>query len=145
MHCVNDKIRRKVTLGLFVTLLADVCLSAVPSSYHGHGKRSPFVPLASIKKQTHAQPKKIQNYSLAAMRMVGSLQEDKKIWGIVMTPDKKIYHVELGDYIGRESAQVTEVNSQDITVSETIADGSGGWLKRQLEIKRITQNMRADK
>jgi Tfp pilus assembly protein PilP len=69
----------------------------------------------------------LTQYPLSELSMTGSINtidktdkinQEKKLWAIIKTPDHHVYPVMIGDAIGLEGGHVLQITSQNITVQQ---------------------------
>ncbi len=72
----------------------------------------------------------LEGYSLETLKMVGALSRGGVIHAVIKTPDKSIYHVKKGNYIGQNFGLITQISSSEMTLREIIQDSSGDWSER---------------
>ncbi len=72
----------------------------------------------------------LEAFPLDALRMVGTLGKDGRIWALVRAPDGTIYPVHNGDYMGRNYGKIVKITEGRLSLVEIIPDGMGGWMKR---------------
>src|SRR3984957_3527185 len=69
----------------------------------------------------------LTKYPISALSMTGSINtidktdkinQEKKFWAIIQTPDHDIYPVAIGDAIGLEGGHVLHISTQSITVQQ---------------------------
>lgn len=89
---------------------------------------NPFTPRISaansLKPVTQHLPEPLETYSLDSLKMVGTLSENHKIWGIVMAPDNTTHSVKLGDYIGQNSGKIIAIYPNTIKILELMPQGT---------------------
>jgi type IV pilus assembly protein PilP len=66
--------------------------------------------------------------------MVGTLERQGDVYGLVQTQDGMVHRVIPGNYIGQNDGRIVGVTDSGIEVEELIADGIGGFFKRSAEI-----------
>jgi type IV pilus assembly protein PilP len=76
----------------------------------------------------------LEQFALDSLRMLGSLQQDDVIWGLVTSPDGVLHRVRVGNYVGMNNGQVTRISEQKIELTEIIPDGPNSWRERQAAI-----------
>jgi type IV pilus assembly protein PilP len=76
----------------------------------------------------------LEQYALDSLRMLGSLQQDDAIWGLVSSPDGVLHRVRVGNYMGLNNGQVTRISEQKIELTEIVPDGPNSWRERQAAI-----------
>lgn len=72
----------------------------------------------------------LERYSLSNFSMVGTLSKHEQYWGLVQDVNGKVHAVKIGDYIGENSGQITNITSDSIMLNEIVPDGTGGWMHK---------------
>ena len=72
----------------------------------------------------------LEGYALDSLRMMGTLEQDETIWGIVRTPDGAIHRVQSGNYMGRNHGKITHISEEKIELTEIVPDSQGRWQER---------------
>ncbi len=72
----------------------------------------------------------LEGYALDSLRMMGTLEQDETVWGIVRTPDGAIHRVQSGNYMGRNHGKITHISEEKIELTEIVADSQGTWQER---------------
>jgi type IV pilus assembly protein PilP len=74
----------------------------------------------------------LEQYSLDSLRMVGTLDQDKVMWGLIVNKDGTLFRVRAGNYMGQNHGQITRISEDKIDLTEIVPDGSGagGWQER---------------
>ena len=62
--------------------------------------------------------------------MVGTLARTKQMYALVRTPEKDIYQVKPGNYLGQNYGVVTDITDSEIKLKELVQDGGGDWTER---------------
>lgn len=121
-----------------------------PYAYSASDKRSPFEPPIVIPEQSDEQKRNIgvnpprdhvkqylERFNLAALSMVGTLQQNNETWALIEDGDGKVTRVQVGDYMGTNWGKVESINETRIDITEIVSDGGNGWLRRPrtLELK----------
>lgn len=76
----------------------------------------------------------LEQYSLDSLRMVGTLEQHETRWGLVVTPDGVLHRVRVGNYLGRNNGQITQISPEAIALTEIVGEGPGSWRERQTSI-----------
>ena len=71
----------------------------------------------------------LESYPLDSMSMVGSLQQGGKTHALIMV-ESRLHDVKVGDWIGQNYGQVTDITDSQITLRETVQDATGEWIER---------------
>jgi type IV pilus assembly protein PilP len=72
----------------------------------------------------------LEAYSLETLKMVGMIGKKNGINAVIATPDKTIYHVRPGNYMGQNFGLITRVTENGITLKEIVQDSAGDWAER---------------
>lgn len=109
-----------------------------PFSYEAFDLPDPFKP----RKLTPAggggglqpdltRPKEpLEGYSLETLKMVGMMSKKNGIHAVIATPDKAIYHVRAGNYMGQNFGLITQITDAEIVLKEIVQDSAGDWTER---------------
>jgi type IV pilus assembly protein PilP len=106
--------------------------------YSATNLRSPFVPSAPVRNETASgvRPDQkrsrefLEQFSLDTLRMVGTLEQNGRTFGLVQGKDGLVHRVTSGSYIGQNDGRITGVTSSKISVIEIVPDGLGGYIER---------------
>lgn len=114
--------------------------------YEPGGRRSPFMPdtpLATASaapvsdgEPTPSRPREyLEQFSLDALNMVGTLEARGALFGLVRTTDGLIHRVGIGQRLGRNDGRIVSITESGIALVETAPDGQGGSLERAAELR----------
>jgi type IV pilus assembly protein PilP len=98
--------------------------------------RSPFTPTSpnaansNLRPDAHRNREFLEQYSLDTMKMVGSMQQNGQIYGLVQTKDGLVHRVTAGNYIGQNDGKITGITPSKIDAREIVPDGLGGYIER---------------
>jgi type IV pilus assembly protein PilP len=73
----------------------------------------------------------LEAYSLDSMRMVGTLEQYRKRWALITTPDGVLHRVRVGDYIGRNNGRIVRIEPRELQLSELVEEAPGEWQRRE--------------
>jgi type IV pilus assembly protein PilP len=76
----------------------------------------------------------LERYELDTLAMVGTFSKAEAYWALIRDPEGVIHRVPIGDYMGKNHGQVVGISSTEVSLSELISDGAGGWLVREASI-----------
>ena len=76
----------------------------------------------------------LENFPLDTLRMVGTIEQRQRIWGLIRTPDKTIQRVSVGEYMGQNFGRITAIGEGGIDLVEIIPDGTGGFMERKAAV-----------
>ena len=72
----------------------------------------------------------LEAYSLETLKMVGVVTDKGRTHAVVSTPDKSIYHVHVGNYMGQNFGLITKITESEIDLKEIVQDSAGDWTER---------------
>ena len=72
----------------------------------------------------------LESYPLESLNMVGTLAQGKTTYALVRTPDKDVYQVTIGNYLGQNFGVILAINESEIRMKELVQDGGGDWTER---------------
>ena len=110
--------------------------------YDSGGLRSPFQPsvpvvapgAGGVRPDVHRNREFLEGFSLDTLKMVGTLRQGGKTYGLVQTKDGLIHKVLPGNYVGQNDGRVQNIGDSRITVVEIVPDGMGGYMERPAAI-----------
>lgn len=123
-----------------------------PFTYNAFDLPDPFRPRKlDTPKPTHSggiQPdverrkEPLEGYPLESLRMVGFLQKEKLNYALIVTPERDLHQVKVGNYLGQNYGIVTDVVIRDvgdaeIKVTELYQEDSGNWVEKPTSIRLV--------
>lgn len=72
----------------------------------------------------------LEAFSLETLKMVGALEKKNLIHAVIQTPEKAIYHVHKGNYVGQNFGMITQITESSVQLREIIQDSAGDWSER---------------
>lgn len=111
----------------------------VPFAYNAFDLPDPFKPRkiepsrgsSKLAPDLNRRKEPLESYPIESLKMVGTLERDKTVYGLVRTTDKTVYQVRPGNYLGQNFGIVTSITESDIRLRELVQDSSGDWAERQ--------------
>ena len=76
----------------------------------------------------------LEQFPLDTLSMVGTLQRDGELYGLIQTNDGLLHRVLPGNYIGQNDGRIVSVTEGSIEVEELVSNGIGSFFKRTAEI-----------
>lgn len=73
----------------------------------------------------------LESYELDTLRMVGTIDQNGTLWGLVKAIDGTIHRVRVGNYMGRNFGKILRIKEGQIELLEIIPDSLGGWRERK--------------
>lgn len=113
--------------------------------YDAGTRRSPFVPDApqnvaaanpnSVDGPDQDRPREfLEQFPLDSLRMVGSLEMNQVMAGLVQATDGLVHRVTVGNHLGQNYGRVTSISDSQIELVEIIPDGLGSYIQRPASI-----------
>jgi hypothetical protein len=82
---------------------------------HGLGKRNPFAESSSSKKNDNED---LANWSMGQLKFLGMIWHENIVWGIVIDPSGEVYHVRVGEKLGREGAVIANITTDKLVTTK---------------------------
>ena len=76
----------------------------------------------------------LESFPLDTLRMVGILEQNQQVWGLVKDPNNVVHRVQAGNYAGHNEGQILSVTEQQIDLIEIIPDGLGAYIEREASL-----------
>ena len=67
--------------------------------------------------------------------MVGTLAKNRAMYALVRTPDKDIYQVRSGNFMGQNFGVITGISDTEIKLKELVQDSAGDWTERSSSLQ----------
>jgi Tfp pilus assembly protein PilP len=78
-----------------------------------------------------SRPKEpLEAYSLETLKMVGILAQKGQMQVVIQAPDKTVYHLHKGNYLGQNFGMITQITDDSVTLREIVQDSGGDWSER---------------
>jgi type IV pilus assembly protein PilP len=82
----------------------------------------------------------LENFELDSLRMVGTLQDDDELWGVILDNAGTVHRVQIGNYLGRNYGKILNIQEDRIEVREVVKDSEGRWEERQANLALNEEN-----
>ncbi|WP_020562470.1 pilus assembly protein PilP [Methylosarcina fibrata] len=116
-----------------------------PFVFKPEGLRDPFAPLeqaeqaengenvegTGLRPDTSRPKEELEAYPLDSLRMVGTVNMQGTLWGLVKASDGTIYRVQVGNYLGKNYGKIIRIVGDKIEIMEMISDKPGKWREQQ--------------
>ena len=114
-------------------------------SYSAGDLRDPFVATAdledddgtktSLLNPDSTRPRQpLEVFPLDTLSMVGILEQNEQLWGLIKDPQNVVHRVQIGNYMGQSEGRIIEINESAIFLVEIVPDGIGGYIERDASI-----------
>jgi type IV pilus assembly protein PilP len=119
-------------------------------TYAATNVRSPFIPSLSedltkkvsatgngIHPDVNRHKEALESFPLDSLRMVGTLEKDKKRWALIVDPSGTVYRLTRGNFVGQNHGHIESVDDEKVVINEIVPDPSGGWRERKASIALV--------
>jgi type IV pilus assembly protein PilP len=121
-----------------------------PFAYNAFDLQDPFKPRKiqpgkgdnKLAPDANRRREPLESYPLESLSMVGTLSRAKTMYALVRTPEKDIYQVKAGNYVGQNYGVVTDISDSSVKLKELVQDGGGDWTERTSELQLQTPEPR---
>ena len=72
----------------------------------------------------------LEKTELDSLRMVGILENNDELWGIIRDVGGAVHRVQIGNYIGTNFGKILNIQEDKIDLREIIKDSQGRWEER---------------
>ena len=76
----------------------------------------------------------MEAFPLDTLSMVGTLEQNEQLWGLIKDPQNMVHRVQVGNYMGQSEGRIIEINDSAIYLVEIVPDGIGGYIERDASI-----------
>ncbi len=80
----------------------------------------------------------LEHYPLDALKMVGTLEQNGKLWALITVPEGGVIKVGVGNFLGQNFGQVQNIGSSGMQILESYAEGEG-WRQKPTTINLMEQ------
>jgi type IV pilus assembly protein PilP len=107
--------------------LAPLPAIAPPNPYRIDLKqlRDPFATMANAKTAQSGELSALEGYESSTLKMSGTIAQGQSRWGLILTPDGKLYRVRVGDVLGTHGGIISAIDDQQIEFNENLPDFNG--------------------
>lgn len=106
--------------------------------------RDPFIPDETVQDQgeddkvesgirpdTTRPKEELESYELDTLRMVGTVNQQGVLWGLIKSSDGAIHRVTTGNYMGRNYGKIINIKENQIELVEIVSENPGAWHERK--------------
>jgi type IV pilus assembly protein PilP len=109
-----------------------------PFSYNAFDLPDPFKPRklaignggGGLQPDPDRPKEPLEAYSLETLKMVGVLAQKGQMQVVIQAPDKAVYHLHKGNYLGQNFGMITQITDNSVTLREIVQDSGGDWSER---------------
>lgn len=123
-----------------------------PFTYNAFDLPDPFRPRkqesakgnqnSGLQPDTTRRKEPLEAFPLEALKMVGFLQKGALNYALVVTPERELHQVKIGNYLGQNYGIVTDIVIRDlgdaeIKLTELHQEDTGNWVEKPTSIRLI--------
>lgn len=115
-----------------------------PYTYRPADRREPFTPTLQTSEDQGGGPgvrpdpdrprETLEQYPLDSLRMQGTLSAGGTLYALIRDPEGVVHRVTLGDHMGQNYGEITEITPSEVTLIEIVPDGLGSYMERSADI-----------
>ena len=79
----------------------------------------------------------LESYPLESLNMVGTMTKNSTVFALVRTPNRDLYQVRTGNYMGQNFGVITGVGESEVRLKELVQDGAGDWTERSSTLQLL--------
>lgn len=79
----------------------------------------------------------LEEFPLESLKMVGYVYKAKVGHAVIRAPDKKLYQVKVGNYLGMNFGLIKKLSDTEIEIKEVVQDSTGDWTERISSLKLV--------
>ncbi len=110
-----------------------------------NGLRDPFKPVEKIKvadvaeeeepdngihPDTHRTKEPLEAFSLSGLKMVGTIDMNSTLWGLIKGDGNNIYRVKVGNHMGKNDGKITSIDKKKIELIEIVPGKPGRFIEQ---------------
>ncbi len=112
-------------------------------TYNAKELRDPFVQYieelvsyidTGLRPDMNRKREPLEQYPLDTLDFVGHLEKSGVRWGLVSAPDKSVYRVQVGNYVGKNYGKIISITETSVKLVEIIPSGTGNWVDREASL-----------
>lgn len=116
-------------------------------TYQEAGRRDPFAALqlarqsnaGGVKPDLNRNKEPLEEFPLDGLRMVGTIDSKGKVYVMIKAPDSVVHRVTIKNYLGQNYGQITAISESEVSLTELVPDGFGGWIQRPASLTLTEQ------
>jgi len=122
-----------------------------PFAYNAFDLPDPFRPRTTVaaggrppgggpQPDLNRRKEALEAFPLESLQMVGTLEQKRVYYALIKTPDKNLYRLKVGNYLGQNFGVITAISDSAVTLKEVIQDSSSGsWTERTSSLQLLEQ------
>lgn len=110
------------------------------------GLRDPFKPVEKVKvaesgeeeiepdngirPDMNRSKEPLEEFSLSGLKMVGTIDMNSMLWGLIKSDGNNIYRVKVGNHMGKNDGKITNIDKKKIELVEIIPSKPGRFVEQ---------------
>ncbi|MGQ0658657.1 MAG: pilus assembly protein PilP [Chromatiales bacterium] len=75
-------------------------------------------------------PEELEQFELDGLRMVGTIEDNNELWGVILDKEGTVHRVKVGNYMGKNYGKVMSISEDKIELREIFSTSDGGLEER---------------
>lgn len=96
-----------------------------------------MVSAGGIRPDTERRKEELEAFSLDSLRMMGTLKDQRGLWGLIRAKDGTIHSVQVGNYMGQNYGKIIRILEDKIELMEIVPDKPGTWREQQATLALV--------
>lgn len=110
----------------------------VSVTYQASKLRSPFEKTQLLETAKNNNTRPLTHYPISMLKLVGTLSKDNKQFAYLLTPENKVYPIEIGESIGDHGGKVINIYPDHVDILEQEID-SNKSIKQHTIVLRLKE------
>lgn len=87
-------------------------------------------PDNGIRPDTNRIKEPLEAFSLNSLKMVGTINMNSTLWGLIKVDGNNIYRVKTGDYLGKHDGKIIQIDKKKIELIEILPSNPGRFVEQ---------------
>ena len=87
-----------------------------------------------IKEMLTHNAEELERSELDSLRMVGIMENNDELWGIIRDFAGAVHRIQIGNYMGTNFGKVLNIQEDRIDLREIVKNPQGRWEERQATV-----------
>lgn len=93
--------------------------------------------IGGIRPDTERRKEELEAFSLDSLRLMGTLKDQRGLWGLIRAKDGTIHSVQVGNYMGQNYGKIIRILEDKIELMEIVPDKPGAWREQQATLALV--------
>lgn len=90
-----------------------------------------------IRPDTTRRKEELEAFSLDSLRMMGTLTDQRGLWGLIKAKDGTVHSVQVGNHMGQNYGRIIRILEDRIELMEIVPDKPGTWREQQATLALV--------